>query len=276
MKKVKRDTSHILMENVLSLVKESGNYKKAEQIIEYYNSSPAKAVALSNYEFDFISEIRFGSNEGIYLDCWLEGTLSDTQISKSERILCGVFKSLNTDLESVQTLAELGGSLTYYAKKYVNKELKRFYPASEILFDEYKELIKQDKESDGVMEVNTYKTNLRCPRCGTYFYTSDISGYPFVCFNCDENFYGMEADFPEEGYVSMKVNLKNKEQGKKLFYMIEPICKVNGCCERFLNRTYTSLTIRWKQMPSAEEIRNMALGIALYQQEVETENPIGE
>ena len=32
-----------------------------------------------------------------------------------------------------------------------------------------------------------------CPKCGRKLEPSDVDGYKFVCFNCDENFYGFEA-----------------------------------------------------------------------------------
>lgn len=266
MRKIKRDTSRILMENVLNLVKESGNYQKAERIIENSYFFPAEVMELSHYEFDFKAAVTFGGNEGMYLDCWLEGVLSENQSSKSECMLCGTFKSLNTDLESMQILGELGGSLTYYANKYISREIKRYYPATGILFDEYKEMIKKDKASGGIMKVNHYKTNLVCPRCGRNLYTSDIAGYPFVCCECDENFYGIETNVPADGYVSMEIPVRNKVHGSKLIDMINPIYRANNCSERFLDPACTIIKICWDKIPSAEEIRNMAIGIALYEE----------
>ena len=32
-----------------------------------------------------------------------------------------------------------------------------------------------------------------CPKCGRKLEPSDVEGYEFVCFNCDENFYSFEA-----------------------------------------------------------------------------------
>lgn len=33
----------------------------------------------------------------------------------------------------------------------------------------------------------------RCPRCGRKLSPSDVEGYSFVCYRCDENFYDFEA-----------------------------------------------------------------------------------
>lgn len=74
--------------------------------------------------------------------------------------------------------------------------------------------------------------------------------------------------FSTEGFVIIK---RIGIRGLKLFCMIETISKVKKYHERYLNHTYTPLTMRWERMPSAEEIRNISLGIALYQQEIKTE-----
>lgn len=37
------------------------------------------------------------------------------------------------------------------------------------------------------------KTSAPCPRCGKPLWTSDVEGYKYVCFDCDENFYGIEV-----------------------------------------------------------------------------------
>lgn len=33
----------------------------------------------------------------------------------------------------------------------------------------------------------------RCPKCGRKLEPSDVDGYRFACFECDENFYSFEA-----------------------------------------------------------------------------------
>jgi hypothetical protein len=35
-------------------------------------------------------------------------------------------------------------------------------------------------------------TDKTCPRCGKPLYVSDLCRYPYVCFDCDENFYEEE------------------------------------------------------------------------------------
>ena len=33
----------------------------------------------------------------------------------------------------------------------------------------------------------------KCPKCGERLRDSDVEGYTFVCFECDENFYRFET-----------------------------------------------------------------------------------
>ena len=38
------------------------------------------------------------------------------------------------------------------------------------------------------------KKEYLCPRCGKPLSKSDVKGYEFVCYDCDENFYRVEAN----------------------------------------------------------------------------------
>ena len=50
-----------------------------------------------------------------------------------------------------------------------------------------------------------------CPKCGRKLEPSDVDGYKFVCFNCDENFYSFEAvEGPKPVTFSDFVNGFNK------------------------------------------------------------------
>lgn len=44
--------------------------------------------------------------------------------------------------------------------------------------------------------VDKFTSNLKrkCPRCGKILSPSDVAGYAYVCFDCDENFYECEVD----------------------------------------------------------------------------------
>lgn len=53
--------------------------------------------------------------------------------------------------------------------------------------------------------IKTYETNCICPKCGGYLQTSDLLGYPFVCRECDENFYSVEVMDYEDEYAEISV-----------------------------------------------------------------------
>lgn len=132
MEKIKRDTNTELMNKVFELVKENGCYEKAGAIMDYFLAESYTVQELSNYEFDFIAKVNFGGSEGIYIDCYIEGLFDErTTASKPQRLRCGTFKTLSENLEAMQIMGELTGSLTYYAHKYVNQEIDRYTPTAE-------------------------------------------------------------------------------------------------------------------------------------------------
>ena len=125
--KIKRDTNTDLMNGIYESIRESGNYDKAEQIMDYFLPESYRVKELSNYEFDFIAKVRFGGNEGIYIDCYIDGCF-DENIDEPQRLHCGTFKTLADNLSAMKIMGELTGTLTYYADDYLNRELDRYTP----------------------------------------------------------------------------------------------------------------------------------------------------
>ena len=85
---------------------------------------PAAFLSMRQKAF-FHAIADFGGSEGIYLDCYLQGMFDDTN---NRRCQMGTFKTLKTDLESMKTMAELGGILNYFLTEFVNKNIDRFMP----------------------------------------------------------------------------------------------------------------------------------------------------
>ena len=132
MEKIKRDTNEDLMNNVLELVKKCHCYDKAEKIMDYFLAESSKTMKLTDYEFDFDARVQFGSNEGIYIDCSIRGHFDENEPSDKTQILhCGTFKTLGTSLEDMRIMGELAGSLVYFAREYVNKNIDRYTPRKE-------------------------------------------------------------------------------------------------------------------------------------------------
>ena len=64
------------------------------------------------------------------------------------------------------------------------------------------DLVEFDRRATGFEQLKldgllaSLRTAYTCPHCGKRLYLSDISGYDFVCPECDENFYRFEAIKP--------------------------------------------------------------------------------
>lgn len=135
MGKIKRDTNEDLMNNVFELVKKNHCYDKAEKIMEYFNPESYSTMKLRDYEFDFDTHVQFGESEGIYLDCNIRGHFDENIPSDKTQILhCGTFKTLGTSLEDMRIMGELAGSLVYFAREYVNKNLDKYTPRKERVY----------------------------------------------------------------------------------------------------------------------------------------------
>ena len=78
---------------------DSGHFAEAEAILDYFlpdtRNSPAE---IASDAFDFITKVNFGGNEGIYLDCYAEGRISED----GEKGLwhLGTYKTLGTSLSN--------------------------------------------------------------------------------------------------------------------------------------------------------------------------------
>ena len=147
MKKIERDTTKDLFMAVLDLVKKNGHYDKAAAIMDYVSPEYSEYniredIELTNYCFDFNASAQFGSNEGIYINCYLSGEYSETELKRynySKKTLekettrfIGMFKTLNTDIESMKIMGELCGALVFYADQYINNNIDRYTPVKEL------------------------------------------------------------------------------------------------------------------------------------------------
>lgn len=120
---IKRDTPADLFNQVLRLVKKNGHYDKVKAIMDYVLPINYRGRELTNYEFDFIAKVNWGGSEGIYLDCYIEGSFDDSNV---KRLPVGIFKTLDTDITAFKIMGELAGAMTYYARVYVNSNFNRY------------------------------------------------------------------------------------------------------------------------------------------------------
>lgn len=143
--KVTRDTKETLMRAIHKMVVDNGHFAEAETILDYFLpdtlGSPAEITC---DRFDFTTKVRFGGNEGIYLNCYAEGCISEDG-GKGMWYL-GTYKTLGTSLSDMQIFGKLGGTLTYFAHKYLWENSMRFLTSRELRAYAIKEKHKEKTE----------------------------------------------------------------------------------------------------------------------------------
>ena len=129
--KVIRDTRETFMRAVHQMAVDSRDFAEVEGILDYFlpdtRNSPAEITCDA---FDFIAIVNFGSNEGIYLDCYAEGRISED--GEKGRWHLGTYKTLGTSLSDIQIFGKLSGTLTYFARKYLWDNAERFLSDREL------------------------------------------------------------------------------------------------------------------------------------------------
>jgi len=121
--RLRRDTNTILFNEVVALAKANGDFDKVSPILDCEHAETYKVKELKDCEFDFVAKVVWGSNEGIYIHCYLEGTFDN---SGDKRLNVGTLKTLSTSLQDFQVMGELAGALTYHARQYVDKNIDRY------------------------------------------------------------------------------------------------------------------------------------------------------
>lgn len=80
------------------------------------------------------------------------------------------------------------------------------------------------------------KTSAICPKCKQKLHASDVPSYPFVCHNCDENFYAIEANHNSQERFNIFIPLDKK--AKDLIPLIDKIAKkYNAKCGKYSDKS---------------------------------------
>lgn len=147
---VLRDTGGSLFSSAVRLAKENGHFGKVGAILDYmlpceHESGIHEKVELTAYEFNFEAVVNYGGSEGIYIDCCLRGKFDESGRSV---LHVGTLKTLRQDLEALQIMGELCGTLTYYAGQYVDQNLHRYTPNDQ-LEREYERMKDEARKTGG-------------------------------------------------------------------------------------------------------------------------------
>lgn len=112
-----------LFDAIIQRARQSGDLDQAEPILNFCRSctpdtETGMEILRAPYNFDFVPSLIYGTNEGIYLDCHLEGKITEHGLY-SLRI--GTMKTLGTGIEDCKIMGELCGALMYHARKYMDE-----------------------------------------------------------------------------------------------------------------------------------------------------------
>lgn len=108
-------TTEEFFDKLMSFVKENSK----ATINEEYCIGHFTDRVLDTYEFDVVSEIVFGSNEGTYLQVLI-------RFRTGEVVFIGAVKTLDEDVDAFRQLGILSGEIAYYSRKFVNQNLNDF------------------------------------------------------------------------------------------------------------------------------------------------------
>jgi hypothetical protein len=120
---------------------------------------------------------------------------------------------------------------------------------------------------------NLFFTNCSCPKCRKPLYLSDVEGYSFVCKNCDENFYSMEASCDSVLFkVYFGATQAEYEKNLPLLRQIRKKHKASVFAYDYLKK---QIEICWAFIPSGDSInefirdmQNIDISSVTYQIEI--------
>ena len=117
------------------------------------------------------------------------------------------------------------------------------------------------------------KTSAICPKCKQKLHASDVPSYPFVCHNCDENFYAIEANHNSQERFNVFIPLDKKT--KDLIPFIDRIAqKYDARCGKYSEKSggvYITVDSRFyaidisKLNSEIQTIPHIKLGMMMYE-----------
>ena len=110
-----------LFSAIISRVKQSGDFSNVEPILDFcrpcvHETDIEHKMILNPDEYEFTPIITFGTNEGIYLNCFLVWKFNEHGFHS---VCIGSMKTLHTDRNACRIMGELCGALIYHAQQYV-------------------------------------------------------------------------------------------------------------------------------------------------------------
>lgn len=130
-----RDRKSDLFHAILDRARADGSLCRIEPILEYILPNAEEPLDteqdcyLTNYRFDIYPSMMFGC-EGIFVELCLIGEFDGS--GKRQTTSLGIFKTLRQDLDACRLMGELCGVLMYHGRSYVNDNIQRYTPDSQL------------------------------------------------------------------------------------------------------------------------------------------------
>lgn len=147
----KRDRKSELFEAILNRARAAGDLADIDPILDYCLPNkeepepPERDQYLTDYRFNILPILQFGSCEGIYLDLLLEGSFDATDRT---RLHIGTIKTLGENQKACEMMGRLCGLLMFHGSAYVNENIHRYTPQEE-LEREYARMLENHEQNKG-------------------------------------------------------------------------------------------------------------------------------
>ena len=89
-----------------------------------YGLEASDEVAIRSYHWDTIGIVNFGGSEGIYLDIYAWGNV--TQEDRQEKIKLATYKTLSESKQAFKVMSDLNAEFVFATKDFVNAHLDDF------------------------------------------------------------------------------------------------------------------------------------------------------
>ena len=116
-------TKPFTTEELFNTIVENFDNKELFEILDYQLAT-SKPVNITDYHFDIVGDLTYGSSEGIYLSMFLKGYI--TKQREFERVHIGTFKTLRTDRAAMREMATLMADFIYLGTDFVNDNIDDF------------------------------------------------------------------------------------------------------------------------------------------------------
>ncbi|MDD5596505.1 MAG: hypothetical protein PHV82_01090 [Victivallaceae bacterium] len=127
---IHRHTNTELFNKIYEAARKAGELARLIEIEDYHLAETFHVSKLTDYNFDVLYMLNYGSSEGAYIDAHIAGFFDESKERK--RLKLGTIKTLETDLNAMKIMGEACGILTHFAREYINANLNDFSPENEL------------------------------------------------------------------------------------------------------------------------------------------------